>query len=142
MAVRFYEYSFCSFYATHGVVKRKRSVCIGMIKRERSVCVGTTKRIGNVACDVSATHTLRVLFYDRYCMCALLYRHFLALTSAHIRQQCCHFPFQSIHSTIVLAQAFAYPAAFSTSIGISTQEAEYLQWMQSQWSNVVWKIFT
>ena len=52
MAVRFYEYSFCSFYATHGVVKRKRSVCVGMIKRERGVCVGTTKRIGNVACDV------------------------------------------------------------------------------------------
>ena len=58
MAVRFYKYSFCSFNATHGVVKRKRSVC-----------VGTTKRIGNVACVVNAmrTCTLRVLFYDRYC---------------------------------------------------------------------------
>ena len=69
MAVRFYEYSFCSFYVTHGVVKRKRSVCVGMIKCERSVCVGTTKHIGNVACDVNATRTLhvRVIFYDRYC---------------------------------------------------------------------------
>ena len=56
MAVRFYEYSFCPFYATHGLVKRKRSVC-----------VSTTKRIGNVACDVNAMRTLRVLFYDRYC---------------------------------------------------------------------------
>ena len=45
MAVRFYEYSFCSFYATHGVVKRKHSVCVGMIKRERSVCVGIQQSI-------------------------------------------------------------------------------------------------
>ena len=66
MAVRFYEYSFCSFYVTHGVVKR--SVCVGMIMRERSICVVTTKRIGNVACDVNATRTLRVLFYDHYCI--------------------------------------------------------------------------
>ena len=59
------------------VAERKRRVCVGMIKRERSVCVGITrdinipgitKRFGNVACDVNVTHTLRVLFFDRYCI--------------------------------------------------------------------------
>ena len=50
-----------------GMIVRKRSVCVGMIKRERSVCVGTTKRFGNLACDVNVTHTLCVLFCDRYC---------------------------------------------------------------------------
>ena len=48
-------------------IKRKHSGCVGMTERKRSVCVGITKRFGNVACDVNVTHTLRVLFCDRYC---------------------------------------------------------------------------
>ena len=54
----------------------------------------------------------------------------------------CIFHFRA-HTTIVLAQAFAYTAS-TTSIGtcIATQVAcrvFVIQWMQAQWGNVVWK---
>ena len=44
------------------------------------------------------------------------------------------------HSTIVLAQAFAYNTASTTSIGSYTCSRVFvIQWMQAQWGNVVWK---